>query len=126
MIDRPDAAVLLEAMAATLTDTVMPELSGGAQHQARIVANLCRIVARDLADDATDTTAALTALLGAEGSLDDLAAVLDRRLAAGELLDEALPLLLADAARRAEIAKPGYTDDTNRTDRHRSQRSHRR
>ena len=113
MIDRPDAAVLLEAMAATLTDTVMPELSGGAQHQARIVANLCRIVARDLADDATNTTAALTALLGAEGSLDNPAAVLDRRLAAGELLDEALPLLLADAARRAEIAKPGYTDDTN-------------
>ena len=112
MIDRPDAAVLLEAMAATLTDTVMPELSGGAQHQARIVANLCRIVARDLADDATDTTAALTAL-DAEGSLDDLAVVLDHRLAAGELLDEALPLLLADAARRAEISKPGYTDDTN-------------
>ena len=55
MIDRPDATQLLEAMAATLTDKVMPELSGGAQHQARIVANLCRIVARDLADDATDT-----------------------------------------------------------------------
>ena len=66
----------------------------------------------DLADDAADTTAALTALLGTEGSLDDLAAVLDHRLAAGELLEEALPLLLADAARRAEIAKPGYTDDT--------------
>jgi len=113
MIDRPDATVLLEAMAATLTDTVMPELSGGAQHQARIVANLCRVVARDLADDATDTTAALTALLGAKGSLDDLAAALDHHLAAGELLDEALPLLLADAARRAEVAKPGYTDDTN-------------
>ena len=64
MIDRPDAALLLEAMAATLTDKVMPELSGRAQHQARIVANLCRVVARDLADDATDTTAALTALLG--------------------------------------------------------------
>ena len=113
MIDRPDATQLLEAMAATLTDKVMPELSGGAQHQARIVANLCRIVARDLADDAADTTAALTALLGTEGSLDDLAAVLDHRLAAGELLEEALPTLLADAARRAEIAKPGYTDDTN-------------
>jgi hypothetical protein len=113
MIDRPDATLLLEAMAATLADKVMPELSGGAQHQARIVANLCRIVARDLADDATDTTAALTALLGTEGSLDDLAAVLDHRLTAGELLDEALPLLLADAARRAEITKPGYTDDTN-------------
>ena len=41
MIDRPDATLLLEAMAATLTDKVMPELSGGAQHQARIVANLC-------------------------------------------------------------------------------------
>ena len=82
MIDRPDATQLLEAMAATLTDKVMPELSGGAQHQARIVANLCRIVARDLADDAADTTAALTALLGTEGSLDDLAAVLDHRLAA--------------------------------------------
>ena len=113
MIDRPDATQLLEAMAATLTDKVMPELSGGAQHQARIVANLCRIVARDLADDAADTTAALTALLGTEGSLDNLAAMLAHRLAAGELLEEALPLLLADAARRAEIAKPGYTDDTD-------------
>ena len=111
MIDRPDAAVLLEAMAATLTDTVMPELSVGAQHQARIVANLCRIVARDLADDATDTTAALTALLGAEGSLNDLAAVLTTASPQANL-DEALPLLLADAARRAEIAKAGYTDDT--------------
>lgn len=113
MIDRPDATLLLEAMAATLTDKVMPELSGGAQHQARIVANLCLVVARDLADDASDTTAALTALLGTEGSLDDLAATLDHRLATGELLDEALPLLLADAARRAEVAKPGYTDDAN-------------
>lgn len=113
MIDRPDATLLLEAMAATLTDMVMPELSGGAQHQARIVANLCRVVARDLADDATDTMAALAALIGVEGSLDDLAAALDQRLAAGELLDEVLPLLLADTARRAEIAKPGYTDDTN-------------
>lgn len=112
MIDHPDAKLLLEAMAATLTDKVMPELSGGAQHQARIVANLCRVVARDLADDATNTMAALTVLIGAEGSLDDLAAALDHRLAAGELFDEALPLLLADAARRAEIAKPGYTDDT--------------
>ena len=44
MIDRPDATVLLEAMAATLTDKVMPELSGGAQHQARIVANLGQIL----------------------------------------------------------------------------------
>ena len=110
MIDRPDATTLLEAMAATLTDKVMPELSGGAQHQARIVANLCRIVARDLADDATDTTAALAALLGSDGSLDDLAVELDQRLAAGELLDEALPVLLADATHRAEVAKPGYTD----------------
>jgi hypothetical protein len=113
MIDRPDVTLLLEAMATTLTNKVMPELSGGAQHKARIVANLCRIVARDLADDATNTAAALTALLGTEGCLDDLAAVLDHRLAAGELLDEALPLLLADAARRAEIVKPGYTDDAN-------------
>ncbi|MEO0494571.1 MAG: DUF6285 domain-containing protein [Actinomycetota bacterium] len=110
MIDQPDARTLLEAMAATLTDTVMPELSGGAQHQARIVANLCRVVARDLADDPTETTAALAGLLGADGSLDDLAAELDQRLAGGELLGDAIPILLADAARRAEVAKPGYTD----------------
>ena len=82
MIDRPDATQLLEAMAAALTDKVMPELSGGAQHQARIVANLCRIVARDLADDAPNTAAALSALLGPVGSLDDLAAGLGHRLAA--------------------------------------------
>ena len=112
MVDEPDVKTLLEAMAATLTDQVVPSCAGGAQHAARVVANLCRIVARDLADDATDTTAALTALLGAEGSLDDLAAVLDHRLAAGELLDEALPLLWPTPP-GAEIAKPGYTDDTN-------------
>ena len=110
MIDQPDARRLLEAMAATLTDKVMPELTGGAQHQARVVANLCRVVARDLADDSTATIEALAALLGHDGDLETLATELDRRLNEGELVDEAIPLLLADAARRAEVAKPGYTD----------------
>lgn len=110
MIDEPDVATLLDAMAATLTEKVMPELSGGARHEARIIANLCRVIARDLGADTSATIADLTALLGRDGSLDELAAELDRRLAAGELVDQAIPVLLADAARRAEVARPGYAD----------------
>ena len=112
MIDQPDAPTLLHAMAATLTDQVVPATSGGAQHSARVVANLCRILARDLADgdDNGRTAAALAELLGTEGCYPELVAELDGRIAEGAAPDEIRTLLLADASRRAEIAKPGYTN----------------
>ena len=110
MIDEPDVVTLLEAMATTLSDQVVPSTSGGAQHSARVVANLCRVIARDLAADDTLTTEALRTLLGRDGDLDELVEALDARITAGETPDDTLAVLLADAARRAEIAKQGYTD----------------
>ena len=112
MIDEPDAVTLLEAMAATLSEQVVPATSGGAQHAARVVANLCRILARDAqsADDAARAQEALALLLDQDGSHPDLVAALDRLIADGDAPDGTLALLLDDATRRAEIAKPGYTD----------------
>ena len=51
--DRPTAIELLEIMAATMSETVVPATAPHAQHQARVVANLCRILGRELASDTT-------------------------------------------------------------------------
>ena len=48
-MDRPTAAELLEIIAATLSETVVPATAPHAQHQARVAANLCRILGRELA-----------------------------------------------------------------------------
>lgn len=71
MQDAPDAARLLAAMADTLEERVLGELAGSAQHQARVVANLCRVLAREHElDPALDAAAraALAALLDTDGS----------------------------------------------------------
>lgn len=49
--DRPTAAELLEIIAETLSDSVVPATAAAAQHQARVAANLCRILGRELAAD---------------------------------------------------------------------------
>ena len=108
MIDEPDAVTLLEAMARTLSDSVVPALSGGVQHEARVVANLCRILAREFTAPGADQ-AALATLLGHDAALPDLIAELDATIAAGDAPDGTLAVLLADVVRRAEITKPGYT-----------------
>lgn len=119
MGDQPSAQALLQAMAVTLTDQVMPATAGGAQHSARVVANLCRVLARELASpDADGIDEALRALL--DGSrVREMATGRDRR----ELLDErlrdgdpefarrALPILRLDVERRLAISKPSYLRD---------------
>ena len=110
MIDHPDPVSLLEAMAATLDNHVVTATEGGVQHQARVVANLCRILARHFSSDETTTAQELANRLGIDGDLEALVAELDRQIADGTVDGDPLSLLLADAARRAEIAKPGYTD----------------
>ena len=111
MIDEPDAVTLLEAMATTLSEQVVPACTGGAQHSARVVANLCRVLAREAGSDGgAETRRALVELLGRDAALPDLVADLDDLIVRGETPADVLPLLLADAARRAEVAKPGYTD----------------
>ncbi len=48
-MDRPTAIELLEVVAQTLSETVVPATAPHAQHQARVTANLCRIIGRELA-----------------------------------------------------------------------------
>ncbi len=83
MIDRPDAARLLRAMATTLSDDVVPACHGPAQHAARVVANLCRILERESAAGGhgkEETQQALATLLNREGSLEELVSQLDEKL----------------------------------------------
>lgn len=121
MLDRPDAATLLRAMAATLTDEVMPTTSGPARHSVRVVANLCRILEREVgvgASGAEQTREDLVALLGMDATLPELVAELDRALCADSSSangKDAQPfearvreVILADVVRRLEIDRPGY------------------
>lgn len=122
MIDRPTAPDLLSAMAETLSTTVVPACEGAPQHSARVVANLCRILARewDAGPDATARTVADMATLlegpGDDGDLssrsaEELAELVDQRLAHA---DPALAgadvhaALLANVERRLAVAKPSY------------------
>jgi hypothetical protein len=113
VIDQPQTSELLSAMAATLTEQVMPTCEDGAKHAARVVANLCAVLSReaDLGQrSAAATTADLRVLLQEEGSLEELVATLDKRLQADDpdFNAAAYPVLLADALRRLAIAKPDY------------------
>lgn len=112
MIDEPTDIDLLEAMARTLTDDVIPNCAGGAQHSARVVANLCRILARERAADGRGLEL-LIDHTGHDAPLADLVAEVDAEIARTTDPDDLaaiLEILLADTAHRAEIAKPGYTD----------------
>ncbi len=113
MIDRPDAATLLEAMAATLSNEVLPSTSGATRHAVRVVANLCLILEREVRAGPharEESRHALAGLLEREGSLEELVEALDQRLRADDFEgDEAVrEVLLADVGRRLAIDRPGY------------------
>ncbi|MDJ0852188.1 MAG: DUF6285 domain-containing protein [Myxococcota bacterium] len=115
MIDRPDAATLLRAMAETLSKEVLPAADGVARHSVRVIANLCRILERELADGSAGselTRRALAELLGRDGSLAELARALDARLVESPddvaFASRAHGVILDDVRRRLAIDKPGY------------------
>ena len=115
MLDRPDAATLLRAMADTLASEVLPTTDGVARHSVRVIANLCRILERELGEgrEAPELArSALAELLGRDGTLEELAQALDERLAANPddlaFEDRARRVILADVRRRLAIDKPGY------------------
>jgi hypothetical protein len=88
MQDPPTATELLEATAAFLRDVAVPQLSGHASFHARVAANALDVVKRELElrpAAERDEHARLKTLLRAEGSLDELNALLSRRIAAGEI-----------------------------------------
>ncbi|MFP6653998.1 MAG: DUF6285 domain-containing protein [Myxococcota bacterium] len=113
MLDRPDTAALLKAMARTLSDEVMPATKGATRHAVRVVANLCRILEREVQQGQSaseETRLALAQLLDQDGTLPELVAALDQRLQSpdAEFEEAARPVLLADVERRLAINRPGY------------------
>jgi len=122
MLDRPDAATLLKAMAETLSNEVLPATSGGTRHAVRVVANLCRILEREVVAGpaaSEQTRQALADLLDdhADATLPDLVAKLDQALRDGDsssATDDATfdsrarKVILADVERRLAIDRPGY------------------
>jgi len=138
MLDRPDAATLLRAMAEALSEEILPATRGGAQHSVRVLANLCRILEREVragTGPAEQTREALARLLSrpeepdqpegpdrpeAESDLESLARELDRRLATAPTTDHELEtrahaVILEDIRRRLAIDRPGY-DRLERSD----------
>ncbi len=88
MQDPPTVTELLEATASFLREVAVPQLSGHASFHARVAANALDIVKRELQLRPVaerEEHARLKALLRVEGSLEELTALLSRRIAAGEV-----------------------------------------
>lgn len=88
MQDQPTSAELVGAVADFIRTHAMPQFKGHAAFHARVAANALDIVKRELeiAPYAnTEEHERLKALLGADGSLDDLNRELCTRIYAGEL-----------------------------------------
>jgi hypothetical protein len=96
MQDRPDPLDLVRTVAHTLRERLMPKLSDSAAFEARVAANALDVVARQLergaGADAAEVTR-LEALLGQQGSLRDLNAVLCTRIADGTIAGDDPALL---------------------------------
>jgi hypothetical protein len=88
MQDPPTVAELLEATSAFLREVAVPQLKGHASFHARVAANALDAVKRELdlrPAAERDEHARLKALLRADGSPEELNALLSRRVAAGEV-----------------------------------------
>ena len=112
--DRPDALELIEAAAEHLATRVRPVLSGHASFEALIAANLLMIARREL-ELAQPARAAererLQALLGRNGSLDELEDQLVARIRAGDLGPgdrRLMDHLRATVRDRLRVSNPGY------------------
>jgi hypothetical protein len=88
MQDQPSAIEIITAVAAFLREHAMPQLQGHTAFHARVAANALDIVRREL-EIAPQAGAAeharLRALLGVDGTLADLNALLCEKLEAGAL-----------------------------------------
>ena len=88
MQDQPTVSELVEAVADFIRNHAMPQLQGHAAFHARVAANALDIVRRELdvapAANAEETSR-LMALLGMEGSLEDLNRELCRLIETGEV-----------------------------------------
>lgn len=115
--DRPTATELLDAVASTLDNNVLPAVEGGVRHDVRVAANLCRIIARELgaAEAAVAVAGRYQAIVG-DDSLEgaELLAAVSRMVDSGELAgaDEAAAraAALAHVTAKLAVSQPGYDD----------------
>jgi hypothetical protein len=88
MMDQPSMLELVEAVRAFLEQRAMPELKGHTAFHARVSANALGIVARQLAQGekaAGEEHAGLVALLGHDGTLEELNRELCRNIREGAI-----------------------------------------
>jgi Domain of unknown function (DUF6285) len=115
MMDQPSILELVEAVRSFIETKAMPELKGHTAFHARVAANALGIVARELEQgpkSAEAEHARLVALLGRDGSLEDLNRELCQRLRGGALpltsdaLEQHLELTTLD---KVAIDQPSYS-----------------
>lgn len=109
MMDQPSALELVTAVREFIEKHAMPELQGRTAFHARVAANALAIVARELEHGPAanaEEHARLKALLGRDGSLDELNRELCRRGSAGKFLtdDQLYSRLSTTAARLDEMS----------------------
>ncbi len=129
MQDRPTSIELLEAAADFVDRELVPAIEGARQFQARVAANVMRIVAREIKLEdplVRSEVKALARLLGRDAphlhSLDDLRAAvasmgeeLTAKIRAGEADDgarrrEVLAVVRQSVENKLRIANPRYLD----------------
>jgi hypothetical protein len=114
MHQRPDPLDLLDAVAAFLREQALPQLPGHAAYHARVAANALDIVRRQLqlapAADAAELQR-LQQLLGRDGSLAELNALLCERIASAAIGLHTPGLaehLWATTLDKLAVDQPGY------------------
>ena len=115
MIDLPRSSDLLRAMAEALTSDVIPNTTDQAQYSARIVANLCLVLAREAElsppEKQHQSLERLRDFLPEHsGDLLKMTTWLDSLIAVNALDDDRAlhALLLADVEHRLDVGRPSY------------------
>ena len=115
MMGQPSMRELVEAVRDFLEQKAMPELTGHTAFHARVAANALAIVARELEHGpalAAEERERLVALLGQDGTLEELNRELCRRIRDGRVSLETPGLaehLTVTTREKVAIDQPGYS-----------------
>jgi len=115
MMDQPSMRELVEAVRDFIESKAMPELKGHTAFHARVAANALGIVARELEhgpQSALDEKSRLAALLGHDGTLEELNRELCARLREGAFTLDTPGLaehLTVTTREKVQIDQPGYS-----------------
>lgn len=115
MMDKPTLAEIVAAAREFIETKAIPELTGHTAFHARVAANALAIAERELAEgpaSAAAELARLKALLGRDGTLDQLNRALSARIAAGDITLETPGLaehLKKTTLDKVAIDQPSYS-----------------